>query len=599
MTKENSIKKQVQIHKYRWNLEDMYPDESQWKADYQEALLMAKEMNGYQGKVASSATILLEILEKKDKIWQKAEKVYVYSRMRKDEDNRNPVYVEMAGQSNVMLSEISTCLSFIVPELIQQEYTKMESYIQESQPLEKYRHYLEDLFRQKDHVLSPEEERIIALSGQVLHAPSEIFTAFNNADMKFGTIVNADGQEEELTHGNYIRFMESKNRDVRKSAFEKMYAPYQTYRNTLATAYDFNVRTNGVFAKLRNYADARTSSLSNDNISVSVYDNLVEQVRASLPSMHRYMEIRKNTLSCEELKMYDIYVPLFPLPEENVSFEDAVSTMLEGLSPLGDAYLHVVEKGIQSRWVDVYEQPGKTSGAYSFGSYDSMPYILMNYNGKRKDIFTLVHEMGHSMHSYYTRKNQPFIYGGHSIFTAEVASTVNEVLLMHHLLTKAKDPQENIGLLNQYLEEFRTTLFRQTMFAEFETLCHEASQNGTILTASWLSETYDKLNNEYHGNALSETPLISYEWARIPHFYRSFYVYKYATGYSAAIAIAENILKGGAKEQKDYLDFLASGESDYPIELLRIAGVHMDTPDPVHKAMEAFDALVKELESSL
>ncbi|NCB43995.1 MAG: oligoendopeptidase F, partial [Clostridia bacterium] len=270
MTKENSMKKQEQINKYRWNLEDMYPDESQWKADYQEALLMANEMNSYQGKVTSSATILLEILEKKDKIWQKAEKVYVYARMRKDEDNRNPVYVEMAGQSNVLLSEISTYLSFIVPELIQQEYTKVKSYIQQSPPLKKYRHYLEDLFRQKDHVLSPEEERIIALSGQVLHAPSEIFTAFNNADMKFGTIVNSDGQEEELTHGNYIRFMESKNRDVRKSAFEKMYAPYETYQNTLATAYDFNVRTNGVFAKLRNYPDARTSSLSNDNISVSV-----------------------------------------------------------------------------------------------------------------------------------------------------------------------------------------------------------------------------------------------------------------------------------------------------------------------------------------
>jgi oligoendopeptidase F len=599
MTKDNRIPREKREEKYRWNLEDMYPDEALWKKDYHLALSMAQEMDSYKGQVGSSAQSLLELLQKKDQIWQKAEKVYVYARMRKDENNRNPVYVEMAGQSNVLLSEISTHLSFIVPELIQKDSEIIFNYMKESPDLEVYAHYLHDLFRQKEHVLSPQEERIIALSGQVLHAPSEIFTAFNNADMKFGTIKKPDGQEEELTHGNYIRFMESPDRNLRKEAFEKMYSPYETYQNTLATSYDFTVRTNGVFAKLRNYSGARASSLSHDNIHESVYDNLVEQVHCYLPSLHRYMELRKEVLNLDELKMYDIYVPLFSIPEENISFEDAVSTMLKGLAPLGKEYLDTVAEGIQNRWIDVYEGEGKTSGAYSFGSYDSMPYILMNYNGKRKDIFTLVHEMGHSMHSYYTRKTQPFIYGGHSIFTAEVASTVNEVLLMHYLLDTVNNPTERKALLNLYLEEFRTTLFRQTMFAEFETVCHQASQEGTILTAPWLSETYRELNRKYHGEALGETPLISYEWARIPHFYRSFYVYKYATGYSAAIAIAQGLLQGDKQQQEAYLSFLASGEKDYPIELLRIADVHMDTPDPVQKAMEAFHRLVKELESSL
>ena len=582
--------------KYCWNLEDMYPDESLWEIDYNRSLNLAKELTKLQGSITKTASNLFSALEKKDLLWQLAEKVFVYSRMRKDEDNRVSKYIEMAGQSNVLLSEISKQLAFFTPELLNEKQELIIGYISDYPKLEAYRHYLGEVFRLKAHVLSEKEERILAATGQVLNAPSDIFTAFNNADLKFGTIKNDEGKREELTHGNYSKFLESENQEVRKSAFKKMYVPYKNNRNTLATAYDYNVRTNGISAELRNFEGARIGALSQDNIDESVYDNLVDQVRHSLPELHKYMRIRKRALKLDTLNMYDLYVPIVKQPHKKYTFEDAVDLMSKALEPLGEEYVRSIQEGVKNRWIDVYESEGKTSGAYSFGCYDSLPYILLNFDNKLKDVFTLVHEMGHSMHSFYTRRSQPYIYGSHSIFTAEVASTVNEVLLMHHLMKTANTPAEKASLVNLYLEGFRSTLFRQTMFAEFETLTHKASKEGKILTADWLCETYEELNKAYQGDEVTQNPEIAYEWARIPHFYRAFYVYKYATGYSAANAIAKALLEGSIKEQKNYLSFLSSGESDYPIQLLKIAGVSMDTKGPVKDAMSTFADLVNSMD---
>ena len=378
-----------------------------------------------------------------------------------------------------------------------------------------------------------------------------------------------------------------------------MYESYKKLINTLAVNYNYNVKTDVVSSRLRKYDSALAAALSGGNIPLSVYHNLIAQVRASLPALHRYMELRKKLLGVDELKMYDVYVPLVQLPKKEIPFAQAVEMLAEGLAPLGDEYVSAARAGISAGWVDVYENQGKTSGAYSFGSYDSMPYVLMNYSDSLKDVFTLVHEMGHSMHSYYTRRTQPFTYGDHSIFTAEVASTVNESLLIRHLLRTEKDEQMKKYLLNYYIEEFRTTLFRQTMFAEFELAAHTEIENGGVLTAAWLNENYARLNSDYFGPAMAADEYIQYEWARIPHFYRGFYVYQYATGYSAATAISDRILQEGAPARDNYLEFLKSGSSNYPVELLKLAGVDMSCPEPVAMAMKTFSDLVAELEKML
>ena len=378
-----------------------------------------------------------------------------------------------------------------------------------------------------------------------------------------------------------------------------MYEAYKALINTIAVNYNYNTKNDVVSARIRKYDSARQAALSGGNIPEEVYDNLISVVNEYLPVVHKYIQLRKKVLGVDELKMYDIYVPLVQLPKKDIPYEEALKMMQEGLAPLGEEYLAQVDKGTKEGWIDVYENQGKTSGAYSFGSYDSKPYILLNYTNTLKDVFTIVHEMGHSMHSYYTRKTQPFTYGDHSIFTAEVASTVNESLLMQHLLATEKDPEMRKYLINYYIEEFRTTLFRQTMFAEFELASHREVENGGVLTAEWLCETYDALNKKYFGPALSDDEYIKYEWARIPHFYRGFYVYQYATGYSAATAISKKILTEGPQARDNYIEFLKSGSSDYPVELLKIAGVDMSGPEPIRMAMETFKNLVDELEKLL
>ena len=549
--------------------------------------------------MTDSSEILFEALDEKDKIWRKLEHAFVYAAMKKDEDNRVDKYQSMDDKCGSAIAKVSAAMSFFAPELLAADEEKILHYIDENPKLKLYRFALEDALREKKHVLSAAEENILAQLSEVTGATNDIFKMLNNADLTFGTVVDEDGDEVNLTHGNYITFMESQDRSLRKSAFTNMYEAYKAFINTIATTYNYNTKNDAVSARIRKYDSARQAALSSGNIPEEVYDNLIAVVNEYLPVLHRYIALRKKVLGVDELKMYDVYVPLVQLPKKEIPYEEALKMMQEGLSPLGAEYLSQVDKGTKEGWIDVYENQGKTSGAYSFGSYDSKPYILLNYTNTLKDVFTIVHEMGHSMHSFYTRKTQPFAYGDHSIFTAEVASTVNESLLMQHLLAKETDAEMRKYLINYYIEEFRTTLFRQTMFAEFEMLTHREVENGGVLTAKWLCDVYDDLNKKYFGPALSEDEYIRYEWARIPHFYRAFYVYQYATGYSAATAISKRILTEGEPARKDYIEFLKSGSSDYPVALLKIAGVDMSSPEPIRMAMETFKGLVDELEKLL
>lgn len=591
MAERNNIEQ-----KYKWDIEAMFPDEALWDQAVAQSLEKAESFTKLSGHLTDSADTLLKAFRLRDDMWQQLEKAYVYARMKRDEDNRVSKYQAMTDKCFAAIAKMSAVSSFFTPELLEAPEDKILGFLNENKDLEIYRFAITETLRQKAHVLSKAEENIMAQLSEVTGASGDIFTMLNNADIKFGTITNDEGKTSELTHGNYITFMESHNREVRKEAFTHMYEAYKNQINTIATAYNYNTKTDVVTARIRKYESAKHAALAGDDVDIEVYDNLIKVVNDNLPVLHRYLNIRKKLLGVDEMKMYDVYVPLIELPKKDVTFEDAVELANKGLAPLGEEYLERMNKGIASRWIDVYENEGKTSGAYSFGSYDSMPYILMNFSSTLKDVFTLVHEMGHSMHSSYTRQYQPFIYGSHSIFTAEVASTVNESLLMRYLLDNETDPEMRKYLLNMYIEEFRTTLFRQTMFAEFEDMTHKAIENGEVLTADWLNENYNALNTKYFGDAITDDEYIKYEWARIPHFYTAFYVYKYATGYSAATAISSKILSEGEAARDNYLEFLKTGDSNTPIELLKIAGVDMSSPEPIKAAMKVFASLVDEFE---
>lgn len=598
-TKELKTRDQIDS-KYKWNIEAMIPDESVISGELE---TIKKEAEAYgedfAGRLTESADTLLAAFQKRDDIWRRLEKIYVYARMRRDENNAETKYQAMADQCNSVIAAVSASMAFFTPELLSASEETILAYIDAAPGLEIYRFAICDTMRQKAHILTQAEENILAQMSEITGATNDIFTMLNNADIKFGTIINEDGDETEVTHGNFIKFMESHDRDVRENAYNAVYDAYKELINTIASAYNYNTKTDVVSARIRKYESARAAALSGDNIPAEVYDNLVAEVHKNLPAMHRYVELRKKLLGVDKLYMYDMYVPLIKLPETSVSFEEGLDIMRDALQPLGEEYLTKMNKGIEEGWIDVYENKGKTSGAYSFGCYDSYPYILLNYTDTLKDVFTIIHEMGHSMHSRYTRDEQPYIYGSHSIFTAEVASTVNESLLMQHLLRTEDEKEMRKYLLNMHLEEFRTTLFRQTMFAEFEDITHKTIESGETLTAEWMCQQYEDLNAQYYGSAVEKDDVIRYEWARIPHFYNAFYVYKYATGYSAATAISKKILTEGKPAAQDYIRFLKTGESDHPIELLKIAGVDMSSPLPVQQAMETFNQLLDEFESLL
>lgn len=597
---EKNIKSRNDIDsKYKWKIELMYPDRKSWDEDVDAAMKMTESFLSYRGRLGESSDTLLSALKDLDAINMKFEKAYCYAKMKQDEDNRLGSSQEMLGIITARAAEAGAATSFFSPELLSLSEDKLLGFLDENPELKAYDFVIKDALRMKEHVLSEKEESILARLSEVTGASDNIQSMLSDADLKFGKVKDSDGKKVELSHGNYINFMESPDRKVRKQAFTKMYEAYKNHINTFAAVYGTSVKADVTGAVIRGYDSARQAAMSSGNIPESVYDNLIEAVHENLPVLHRYIALKKKILGVKNLKMYDVYAPLVSVPETDISFEEAVDMMKECLAPLGEEYISRLTKGVESGWIDVYETPGKTSGAYSFGSYDSYPYILMNYTGKLQDVLTLVHECGHSMHSSYTREAQPFTYGDYSIFVAEVASTVNESLTLRHLLDKEKDVEMRKYLLFKYIEEFRATVFRQTMFAEFELAAHRLVEEGGSLTAQWLCETYDRLNTLYFGEALSHDDMIQYEWARIPHFYRAYYVYQYATGFSAATAIAGRILSEGETAVEDYKKFLKTGSSMYPVDELKIAGVDMTSPEPVRNAMKTFEALIDELESLL
>lgn len=598
MTEEKkTLRERADIEEqYKWNISAMYADDEAWEKDFREAAEMAEDFSAYSGRLGESPEVLLEALRTRDAIWQKAEKVYVYAQMKSDEDNRDAKYQELSRRAQSMLAQMSAETSFFTPELMELPDGTIEASLDENEELGVYGYMLRDLIRRRKHVLSKESEALLARMAEIAGAPKQIFGMINNADIRFGSIHDEENAEVELTHGNYVSMMESTDRRVRKEAYEALYDAFTAQKNTLASTYYYNVRKNAVLSGIRSYDSSLLAELDGDFIPESVYHNLIRVINEHLGALHRYVGLRKKILGLDEVNMYDIYAPLVDMPKKDVPYEEALDVVRRALKPLGDQYLEDLDAGLKEGWVDVYENAGKTSGAYSFGSYDSMPYVLLNYNNKFKDTFTIIHELGHSMNSLYTRRKQPYIYGGHSIFTAEVASTVNECLLMQDLLARCEDKKEKAYLLNVYIEEFRGTVFRQTMFAEFELAAHEAVEAGEVLTPERLCRIYGDLNRKYYGPDAVTDDRIAMEWARIPHFYNAFYVYKYATGYSAAVAISNRILTEGDAARDAYLEFLAAGDSDYPIELLRRAGADMSTPDVVESAMKTFENLIDQLE---
>ena len=583
----------------KWALEDLFLTDADWEAAVKQLEEQLAQLKGYAGKVSASADALYAYLTLADETENLFEKVLVYSNEKMHEDMGNSTYQGYAAQAQAAATRLSAAEAFFEPELLAMEESRLQGFLKEDPKLEKYRILIDRIWRRKEHTLSAAGEEILAQTYEMATAPDDIFSMFNDADAKFGTIRDENGKEVELTHGRFGGFMESSDRRVRKEAFEALYQTYDQFKNTLAATYSANVKKAKFYADVRKYPSALAAALAPGNIPTEVYDNLIETVHRFLPAMYRYVALRKRALGVEELHMYDVYVPLVADQTKKIPFAEAKEIVKRGLAPMGEEYVSHLEEGFDHRWIDVYENRGKRSGAYSWGAYGTHPYVLLNYQGKLDDVFTLAHEMGHALHSWYSNANQPYVYSGYLIFVAEVASTCNESLLMQYLLKESKDKKEKAYLLNHFIDQFKGTLFRQTMFAEFEKITHEMYAKGESLTAERLCAVYMDLNRKYFGEEMVSDPQIALEWARIPHFYTEFYVYQYATGFSCAIALSKRILEMGEAGVADYMKFLKGGCSKDPIELLKMAGVDISTPKPVEDALQLFEELVSELEELL
>lgn len=595
MAEEVKTRSQV-LEKDTWNMRDMLPDDEAWEALYREIEQEIAQYEGYQGHLADSADTLYACLKFDDELACKMERLYVYARQKSDEDTAESLYQKMEARAQSLSNTAAEKSAFIVPEILSIDDVVLAEYRKSDNGIQHFERALQMVLAKKEHTLSKEMEALLAQSYEATQGPSTIFNYFNNADIKFPPILDENKEKAEVTHGRYIRYMESTDRRVRKEAFESMYSAYQQFVNTLASTFTANIKQSVFYANARKYGSSREAALSANEIPVSVYDNLIETVRKHLPLMHRYVSLRKKALNVPELHMYDLYVPIVENTEGNIPFEEAKRIVKEGLAPMGEEYLSHLQEGFDNRWIDVYENKGKRSGAYSWGAYGVHPYVLLNYNGTLDSVFTLAHEMGHALHSYYSDHAQPYAYAGYKIFVAEVASTCNESLLIQDLLKKTDDKGRRAYLLNHFLETFKGTLFRQTMFAEFEMWAHQMVEKGEALTAEVLCAKYHELNVDYFGPDMCVDAEIDYEWARIPHFYTPFYVYQYATGISAAIAASTQILAGNEKVRDGYFEFLKGGCSKTPIELLKLAGVDMNTPKPVEQALALFEKLLGEME---
>lgn len=585
--------------KYTWKLEDMVAEDSQWEQMFKEASGEISEYASYKGRLAGSADTLYACLLFDDKLSQKIERLYVYARMRSDEDTTVQRYQDMFSRAQTLSYRAAENSSFLVPEILSMDRELLEQYMAADNGIGHFKRALEIILARRDHTLSGEMEELLAQSYDATQGASQIFTMFNNADVKFPVITGESGEGIQITHGNYISLMENQDRRIRKDAFEGLYSVYEQFSNTLAAAFSSNVKQAVFYAKAKKYASSREYYLADNEVPELVYDNLVKAVRENIMKLHEYTRVRKDVLGVDELHMYDLYVPMVAAADRRYTYEEAKSIVLEGLAPLGEEYLSLLKQGFDSRWIDVYENEGKRSGAYSWGTYGSHPYVLLNFHGTLNDVFTLAHEMGHSIHTWYSDRNQPFTYAGYKIFVAEVASTCNEALLIRHLLKKAGSREEKAYLLNHFLESFRGTLFRQTMFAEFEDMAHKKAARGESLTAESLCSIYRQLNADYFGPAMTVDRQIDYEWERIPHFYTPFYVYQYATGFSAAVAISSRIMSGEPGALEGYKKFLSGGCSMKPIELLKLCGVDMSTTRPVDEALGFFGELIEEFKKCI
>lgn len=579
-----------------WCLEDMFESDDFWEEEFGRLQRMIFQYEDFEGTLGESADRLLEYLKFNDETNLLMERLYVYANMRYHQDMANSMYQEFAARAQKLMVEMSGASAFAEPEILEITTEKINVFFNENPELETYKRYISEILRGKNHTLDKKTETILAKSRQMANTAENIFSMYNGADIKFPSITTEEGEEIEITHGNFVPLLESVDREVRKAAFEGVYETYGKMRNTLAATFAANLDQANFYAQVRNFSSAREMYLYGSNIPESVYDNLIETVHKNMDKMHKYVSLRKKILDVSELHMYDLYTPIAKAPDTKYSFEAAKDIVLEGLAPMGEEYIKVLEEGFDNRWIDVYENEGKRSGAYSWGAYGIHPYVLMNYHGTLDHVFTLAHEMGHAIHSYYSDANQPYVNAGYKIFVAEVASTCNESLLIQHLLKITEDEEEKAYLINHFLEQFKGTLYRQTMFAEFEKIAHSMVQNGEGVTADRLCEIYYNLNKKYFGDDIVIDKEIELEWARIPHFYNPFYVYQYATGLSAAIALSKRILEEGKPAVEDYMKFLTGGSSQDPIELLKIAGVDMTSSEPIETALELFGNLLEELQ---
>ena len=596
-TKKVNLREEIPSE-YKWKIEKVYEDTTAWENDFKSLKEEGIKLKDFSGKLTTGEKIL-EYLKLNEVISRKAEKLLIYAHLRSDENTANSEFQVLKDKIDTYLSELGSYGAFFVPEILELSEEFLMGEINKIPELKVYEFLFKDILKEKPHTLTKEMEELMASVSDCLDASYNIHNMLTNADMTFGNIKDEDGHDVELTEGNYSSFVRSKNREVRESAFKTLYTSYKGLQNTLATSLSASLKNFIFGSKTRNYKNSLEYALKPNDIPLEVYHNAINTINKNLPLLHRYIGLKKKLLGLDEMHMYDLYVPAIEVPKEHIEYKAGIDIILEGLKPLGEEYLSIFKEGINNGWIDVYENKGKRGGAYSWGAYDTMPYVLLNYNYDINDVSTLAHEMGHSIHSYYSRKYQPHFYSSYTIFCAEVASTTNEALLIHHLINKETDKNKKLYLINQELEQIRTTVFRQLMFGEFELITHESIEKGEPLSSESLNKIWLDLNKKYHGEHMVVDNEIESEWSRIPHFYTDFYVYQYATGYAAASAFANSILDGEKDAVEKYIGFLKSGGSDYPINILKKAGVDMTTPEPIDATMERFKELLDMLENEI
>ena len=590
------MKREEQKINDTWKMEDMFSSDEVWENDLEKATGMISEYSDYVGKISKDKENLITFLQFNDKVNLLVERLYVYSNQKYHQDMANAKYQTYSGKAQKLVVDIGSASAFVETELLSMEEETLRQWM-EDERMEDYRRYISEVLRSKEHTLDEKTEKILAKSKRMANAADNIYAMYNGADINFPTVTDSEGKKIKITHGNFVPILSGTDRELRKKTFQALYDTYGKMKNTIAATFHANVEQACFYADVRGFSSTRAMYLHGSNVPESVYDNLIEVVHEHIGLMYRYVDLRKKVLGVDELHMYDIYAPIAKAPDKKYSFEEAKTMVKAGLAPMGEAYLEKLQEGFDNRWIDIYENEGKRSGAYSWGVYGTHPYVLLNYQGTLDHVFTLAHEMGHALHSYYSDASQSYMNAGYKIFVAEVASTCNESLLIHDLLNKTEDKETRAYLINHFLEQFKGTLYRQTMFAEFEKITHSMVEKGETLTSDVLCEIYYDLNKFYFGENIVLDEEIALEWARIPHFYNPFYVYQYATGISAAITLSRKIMKEGENGVKDYMKFLTGGGSKDPIDLLKLAGVDMTSKEPIEQALRLFEELLDEMET--